>query len=129
MILFSDATILTEAPPLHAAWAPRGQQAVVPITGRRNRRVRWGVLNPATGDLLLMSSLRWEQEAFQQLLVQMRSHWRGWHIVLFIDRGSPHTAQASGELAASLGIQIRWLPVACPELNPVARHRDASSSH
>jgi len=29
----------------------------------------------------------------------IRSHWRGWNIVLFEDRGSPHRAEASLELA------------------------------
>jgi transposase len=47
----------------------------------------------------------------------IRSHWRGWHLVLFEDRGSPHTAYASRELAADLGIQLRFLPRATPELN------------
>jgi hypothetical protein len=36
----------------------------------------------------------------------IRSHWRGWNIVLFEDRGSPHTAEASLELAFSLGIEL-----------------------
>jgi transposase len=36
---------------------------------------------------------------------------------LFEDRGSPHTAEDSLELAAELGIQVRLLPRACPELN------------
>lgn len=47
----------------------------------------------------------------------IRSHWRGWNIVLFEDRGSPHTAEASLELAFSLGIELRFLPRATPELN------------
>jgi transposase len=47
----------------------------------------------------------------------IRSHGRGWHIVLFEDRGSPHTAEASLELAFSLGIELRFLPRATPELN------------
>lgn len=38
---------------------------------------------------------------------------------MFLDRGSPHTAYASQELAAELNIELRWLPTACPELNPV----------
>ena len=32
-------------------------------------------------------------------LSMIQSHWRGWNIVLFEDRGSPHTAEASLELA------------------------------
>ena len=47
----------------------------------------------------------------------IRAHWRGWHIVLFEDRGTPHTAEDSREVAAGLGIQVRLLPRATPELN------------
>lgn len=53
----------------------------------------------------------------QYFLEQIRAHWRGWHIVLLEDRGSPHTAEDSVEAAAALGLQIRWLPRACPHLN------------
>lgn len=47
----------------------------------------------------------------------IRAHWRGWQIILFEDRGSPHTAEDSLECAADLGIEVRLLPRACPELN------------
>jgi transposase len=39
--------------------------------------------------------------------------------VLFLGRGSPHTAAVSQALADELDIELRWLPTACPELNPV----------
>jgi hypothetical protein len=47
----------------------------------------------------------------------IRSHWRGWNIVLFEDRGTPHKAEDSLDLAADLSIEIRLLPRATPELN------------
>lgn len=46
-----------------------------------------------------------------------RSHWRGWRIVLFEDRGTPHTAEESLATALGLGIEVRLLPRATPELN------------
>jgi len=119
VILFVDETMLTETPPLRAAWARVGEQARVPITGNRGKRVLYGVLNPKSGAVLLHSAQVWNQEEFQEVLRLIRRKWRGWRIILFIDRGSPHTAKASRRLAAELGIEIRWLPVACPELNPV----------
>jgi transposase len=39
--------------------------------------------------------------------------------VLFVDRGSPHTAKGSQALARGLGIELRLLPTVCPELNPL----------
>jgi hypothetical protein len=98
-------------------WAPIGQQACVPIMGSHDRRFLTGILNIKTGDYIDARSDEFHQEHFQTLLVQMRRHWRGWHIVLFLDRNSPHTADASQELAHDLGIQLRWLPKACSELN------------
>lgn len=98
-------------------WAPMGQQACVPIMGSHDRRFLTGVLNIQTGDYIDAMSDEFHQEHFQTLLVQMRRHWRGWHIVLFLDGNSPHTADASQQLAHDLGIQLRWLPKACSELN------------
>ena len=54
---------------------------------------------------------------YQAFLRQVRQAWRGWHIVLFADRGSPHTAKTSRALATALGIETRWLPTATPELH------------
>lgn len=119
MVLFTDATILTETPPLRACWSPAGEQAEVPVTGNRAKTVLYGALNPATGTLWLDEAAKWNQHTFQDHLRNVRSVWRGWNIVLFLDRGSPHTATASRELAAELGIELRFLPTACPELNPV----------
>lgn len=119
MILFEDETIVAETPPLRAAWGRRGEAVEVPIMGNHARRVLYGVLNPKSGTLLLHRAKKWNQAEFQQVLRQIRRVWRGWNIVLFVDRGSPHTAGRSQLLARGLGIQMRWLPVACPELNPV----------
>jgi hypothetical protein len=120
-VLFSDATILTETPPLRAGWARTGQQAEVPITGDRARRVVFGAPNIGTGTVCPDRAGQWDQRSFRDHLRHIRSLWRGWDPVLFVDRGSPHTARRSRELAAELGIELRWLPTACPELNPLER--------
>jgi DDE superfamily endonuclease len=49
----------------------------------------------------------------------VKAQWRDWNIVQFLDWGSPHRAKRSLKLARELGIELRWLLVACPELNPV----------
>jgi hypothetical protein len=119
VVLFTDATILTETPPLRSGWSLVGQQAEVPTTGNRGRTVLYGALNPATGRVWFDQAAAWNQQTFQEHLWNLRACWRGWHVVLFLDRGSPHTARASRELAAGLGVELRFLPTACPELNPV----------
>ena len=47
----------------------------------------------------------------------LRAHWRGWLVVWFEDRGSPHTAEDSREVARDLALELRFLPTATPELN------------
>jgi hypothetical protein len=119
VILFTDATIITETPPLRARWARRGKPVEVPIIGNRHKGVLYGALNVRTGEIHLNQAQKWNQDSFQEHLRHLKAQWRDWNIVLFLDRGSPHTAKGSQRLAKELGIQLRWLPVACPELNPV----------
>ena len=48
----------------------------------------------------------------------IRSHWRGWNIVLFEDRASQHTSPDSPAVGPiTWGIEVRLLPRATPELN------------
>jgi hypothetical protein len=111
-----DEIIVTEIPPLYCCYGRVGQQVCVPITGNRTKRIIHGVLNITTGDLLLLITEVWDQLTHQCFLKMIRAHWRAWQIVLFEDRGSPHTAEDSFTLAAVLNIEIRLLPRACPEL-------------
>jgi hypothetical protein len=112
-----DETIICETPPLYSCYGRRGQQVCVPITGNRAKRILHGVINIASGAVLLLITNEWVQETHQYFLSMIRAHWRGWHIVLFEDRGSPHTAEDSLELAAALNLDVRFLPKATPELN------------
>lgn len=112
-----DETIVTETPPLYSCYGRKGEQVKVPISGNRARRVLHGVINIDTGTVLLLITEVWDEQTHQYFLRMIRSYWRGWHIILFEDRGSPHTAEDSIELAKELKIHIRFLPVATPELN------------
>lgn len=101
-------------------WAPIGEQAEVPILGQhRDKRILTGVLNIRTGSYFQYSSEAYNQDTFQLILQLIRRRWRGWHIVLFLDKISAQRAERSRRLAKDLAIQLRWLPTACPELNPV----------
>src|SRR5918992_757677 len=73
--------------------------------------------NFSAGVVLLLITEEWVQETHQAFLIMIRSHWCGWNIVLFEDRGSPHTAGESLRLAGELHIKLRFLPKATPELN------------
>jgi transposase len=112
-----DETILTETPPLRCCYGRIGQQVCIPITGNRAKRILHGGLNITTGEFLAFITEVWDEVTHQYFLEMIRAHWRGWQIILFEDRGTPHTAEDSQERAKDLGIQIRWLPRATPELN------------
>jgi hypothetical protein len=112
-----EETIITETPPLYACYGRLGEQVRVPITGNRSKRILQGALNIGSGEGLLLITTDWGQETHQYFLRMSRSHWRGWPIVLFADRGSPHTADDSLEVASDLAIELRVLPTATPELN------------
>jgi hypothetical protein len=115
--LFEDETDLRLSPPLRAAWGLRGQSLEVPISGSNARRVVFGTINIATGHRLFLVRKRQKGEDFRASLPVIRSHYRGWHVALLLDEDSSHTAAASQELAAALGIRLIWLPKRCPELN------------
>ena len=112
-----DEVIITETPPLYCCYGRRGQQVCVPISGSRAKRIIHGALNVKTGELLLLITEVWDEVTHQFFLEMIRQHWRGWQIILFEDRGTPHTAEESLDLSKALGIQVRLLPRACPELN------------
>src|SRR5262249_41360016 len=110
-----DEIIITETPPLCCCYGRIGHQVCVPITGNRGKRIIHGAINIKTGDLSLLITNEWDALTHQFFLEMIRSHWRGWRIILFEDRGTPHTAEDSLELASTCGIQVRFLPRACPE--------------
>jgi transposase len=112
-----DETIITETPPLAACYGHRGEQVEVPVTGTHARRVLHGAINIRSGDVLFLITEVWDQGTHQAFLDMMRQHWSGWSIILFEDRGSPHTAATSRRHAKARGIEVRFLPRATPELN------------
>jgi hypothetical protein len=118
-IWFGDETTVREFPPLRAAWAPRGAQQVVVISGRNARRVVHGALNIQSGQLVRVIRAR-NRGADCAALVEAlaldcpagRPHLLVW------DNAPPHHTHAARDAAAAAGIVIDWLPFRAPELNP-----------
>jgi hypothetical protein len=117
VLLMLDETIITETPPLYSCYGHVGEQVRVPITGNRAKRILHGAINVRSGDVSLLITEEWVNETHQTFLAMVRSHWRGWNIVLFEDRASPHKSPESLAWAEQLGIEVRLLPKATPELN------------
>jgi transposase len=106
-------------PPLRAAWAPRGTQAEVWLTGRNAHRVLFGAVNLRTGRLVLLPRERQRAPDFCAFLREVRRRYRGRHVGLLLDENPSHRARVSQRLAATLGITLIWLPKRCPELSPM----------
>lgn len=104
-------------PPLRFAWAFRGEQAQVKISGRNAKRVLFGVINPRTGHRLVLRRKRMRQEDFQAFLRYLREHYPGRPIWLLLDKAPCHDAVKSQRLAEQLGFVLLWLPKHCSELN------------
>jgi transposase len=117
IVLMVDETILRLFPPLRAAWAKRGAQARVEITGQNDRRVLFGAINLLTGHRIIMIARTQHQQEFQRFLRHLRCAYRGRPVCLLLDKHRSHTAPATVQLARQLGIRLLWLPTQSPELN------------
>ena len=102
VLLFLDATILRLFPPLRFAWAFRGEQAEVRISGRNAKRVLFGVINPRTGHRLVLRRFGMRQEDFQAFVRHLRNRYRGRPLWLILDRAPCHGAHKSRALAGRL---------------------------
>jgi len=119
VVLFEDETDMVLFPKLQAGWALRGETSRVVVCGANARRVVFGALNIITGHRLFISTRRQRPVEFQQFLRLVHEHYRGWRVALILDEDSSHTAKASQALAEELHIELQWLPIRAPQLNPL----------
>jgi transposase len=103
---------------MRAAWARKGTQATVPITGANAKRVLFGAINLQTAHWIVLIRTRAGAADAQAFLRELRRRYRtAGTIWLLADRASAHTAARTQMLAATLGIRFLWLPKQAPELN------------
>jgi transposase len=118
VLLCCDWTLLRLFPPLRAAWAVKGTQATVPITGANAKRVLFGAINLRTAHRVVLIRPRAGAADAQAFLRELRRRYRTASTIwLLADRASAHTAARTQMLAAALGIRFLWLPKQAPELN------------
>jgi len=116
-LLFEDETVLRLFPVLRRAWALRGEQSKIGITGRNAKRVLFGAINPRTGHRIIQRSPNMRQEHFRAFLRLLRRSYFGRQIWLLLDEAPGHIAAKSQALAKQLDIIFLWLPKQCSELN------------
>jgi hypothetical protein len=121
VVLFEDETDLLLFPPLWAGWAKRGSRKTVLLSGYNKRQVVFGALNIKSGYLLLQPYERQRALEFQDFLDVVRWHYRMAPIAMVLDGDPSHIAKESQEYASDHEIELCWLPVRSPELNPLER--------
>ena len=113
-----DETTLREFPPLRAAWARRGTQAEVVVSGRNARRVLHGLLNLRSGERIGLVRERGRGPDVALALAELGGRRPGVPKLLLWDNAPPHHTRAAGAAAAAAGVELAWLPFRSPELNP-----------
>jgi hypothetical protein len=93
VLLCCDWTLLRLFPPLRAAWAVKGTQATVPITGANAKRVLFGAINLRTAHRVVLIRPRAGAADAQAFLRELRRRYR------------------------TASIRFLWLPKQAPELN------------
>ena len=76
MLLCCDWTLLRLFPPLRAAWALKGTQATVPITGANAKRVLFGAINLRTAHRVVLIRPRAGAADAQAFLRELRRRYR-----------------------------------------------------
>ena len=118
VLLATDWTLLRLFPPLRAAWARRGEQAAVRVSGRNAKRVLFGAINPRTDHRVVVKRKRAGGADAQAMLTELRRRYRGWRVIwLLIDRAPSNRDRRTQELAERLRIELVWLPRQAPKLN------------
>jgi transposase len=117
-VWFADETTRREFPPLRAAWARRGEQAVVTISGRHARRVVHGALNIVTGEMVRVVRERNRGVDSAALIAAVAARTPAGRSVLVWDNAPPHPTHVARERAEATGIAIVPLPFRSPELMP-----------
>lgn len=118
-MLALDETTLRHLPPLRAAWALRGEQAQVPISGKNARRSLFGTVNLRNGRRVLMSSARQRLGDFHRFLRRLRAGIGGCGALwLLLDRHGSHRSreQSASGRATRHPLALAAAPV--PEAQP-----------
>ena len=76
MLLCCDWTLLRLFPPLRAAWARKGTQTTVPITGANAKRVLFGAINLRTAHRVVLIRPRAGAADAQAFLCELRRRYR-----------------------------------------------------
>ena len=122
MILAEDEAGLYLQATTMAIWAPRGQTPVVRVDPGREQAKFYGTLNLDTGEEIVMRAAIMNSNSTALHLEQILAAVPSVPILLLWDRAPWHRGEPIREvLKANARLEIMYLPVAAPDLNPQER--------
>jgi transposase len=136
-LFFQDESEALTHPYLAHVWAKRGADIRVEAPGQAKKCTMLGLLDAATGELIVLTSQTKRSTDFIGLLeaVDRRcappTQTLAKPPVIVLDNGPIHTSKLSTKaLAARPWLTIEWLPKYAPELNDIERSwRDLKRHH
>jgi transposase len=127
-LLFGDESEALTHPYLAHCWVERGADLRIEAPGQARRRALLGVLDHASGKLIVITSASKRSGDFADLLACLDQSYgprpgrASRPVVLVLDNGPIHTSKASTKaLAARPWLTVEWLPKYAPELNDIER--------
>jgi transposase len=123
VLIFQDEMEIHRFPTLTRMWAPIGQQPQVPTPGKNEKKVVYGGVDYATGQLTYTIADTKCGAAFILFLTMLLRAYAGRKIRLVCDNGRFHTTKAVQQFLVEHQEQlaIYWLPPYCPSLNLIER--------
>lgn len=127
-LLFGDESEALTHPYLAHCWAGRGMDLRIEAPGQARKRALLGVLDHASGELVVITSASKRSSDFINLLARLdqaygpRPGRASRPVVLVLDNGPIHTSRATTKaLAVRPWLTVEWLPRYAPELNDIER--------
>ncbi len=104
-------------------WAPVGSQPEIPAPGKNEKKVVYGGVNYANGQITQTIADTKSGTNFLAFLIALLLAYRGCLIRLVCDNGRFHHTKAVQDWLAAHSdrIQVFWLPPYCPSLNLIER--------
>jgi transposase len=122
VLLSSDEVSCYRHPSLAQRWYPRGSEPCAVLPSGSNRRWRiCGGLNAVTGQVVWLEAERCGTQQLCQWLQQVRQTYPTQQLTIVWDNWRPHRHEDVRAEAARLGIDLLFLPIYAPWLNPIEK--------
>ena len=122
-LVFQDEVEIHRLPTLTRMWGPVGEQPEVPSPGQNQKKVVYGGVDYATGQIVQTIAETKSGWNFLVFLIALVKAYAGQKVRLVCDNGRFHQARAVRDWLAAHASQVTiyWLPPYCPSLNLIER--------